>query len=295
MKGKTVLITGATSGIGRSAAESLAGQGARVVVVGRNPAKTEGVVGEIRTATGSEAVEGLVADLSRPAEVARLADEFRARHTRLDVLINNAGAIFSRRTLTADGREATWALNHLSYFGLTLALVEVLKASAPARIINVASNAHLRVRRLNLAEPELARGYSAFGAYGHSKLANVMFTYALARRLAGSGVTANAMHPGLVSTGFGSNNGRLWELLYVVINALGRSPAEGADTLVWLASAPELAQASGQYFYNRRPRRTSPASYNEAAQEQLWSLSEETLRNATDAKTELTRPATRRS
>ena len=273
MTNKTILITGATSGIGRSAAESLAGQGHHVVLVGRSAAKTQAAVAEIRRATGRTTVDFLLADLSRPAEVARLADEFLGRYPRLDVLVNNAGAIFAQRALTADGREMTWALNHLSYFLLTQRLLAVLQASAPARIINVSSNAHRRVSGLNFDDLELARGYNALRAYGQSKLANVMFTYALARRLAGTGVTVNAMHPGLIRTGFGGGNGPVWALLYVFINALGRTPAQGADTLVWLASSPAVEGVSGQYFYQRQPRKTSRASYDEAAQERLWQLS----------------------
>ena len=273
MTNKTILITGATSGIGRSAAESLAGQGHHVVLVGRSAAKTQAAVAEIRRATGRTTVDFLLADLSRPAEVARLADEFLGRYPRLDVLVNNAGAIFAQRALTADGREMTWALNHLSYFLLTQRLLAVLQAGAPARIINVSSNAHRRVSGLNFDDLELARGYNALRAYGQSKLANVMFTYALARRLAGTGVTVNAMHPGLIRTGFGGGNGPVWALLYVFINALGRTPAQGADTLVWLASSPAVEGVSGQYFYQRQPRKTSRASYDEAAQERLWQMS----------------------
>lgn len=283
MTAKTVLITGATSGIGRVAAESLARQGAQVVVVGRNPAKTEATVADIRRATGNNSVDYLLADLSQVAEVRALAQQFQSRYARLDVLLNNAGGVFAKRTLTADGREMTWALNHLSYFLLTNLLLDTLRASGPARIVNVASNAHRRVRALDFDNLEGARGYSAFGAYAASKLANVLFTYQLARRLAGTPITVNAMHPGLVATGFGAGNGRLWAVLYVFINALGRTPAQGADTLIWLASAPDVADVSGQYFYERQARKTSPASYDEAAARRLWEVSEE----MTSATTEL--------
>ncbi len=274
MTAKTILITGATSGIGRVAAESLARDGAHVVVVGRNPAKTAATVAEIKQATGGYAsVDFLLADLSVQAEVRRLAGEFQSRYPRLDVLINNAGGIFRERRLTADGQEMTWALNHLSYFLLTNLLLDTLLASGPARIINVASNAHRRVPRLNFDNLDGAQGYAGFGAYGHSKLANVLFTYELARRLAGTPVTVNAMHPGLIRTGFGANNGRLWQLMYVVINALGRTPAQGADTLIYLAASPDVAGVTGQYFHERQAKPSSAASLDEAAAKRLWQVS----------------------
>lgn len=268
-----MLITGATSGIGRVAAESLAQQGAHVVVVGRNPAKTEAAVADIRRATGSTAVDYLLADLSVQAEVRRLADQFHSRYPRLDVLVNNAGGIFRWRQLSPDGRELTFALNHLSYFLLTHLLLDTLRASAPARIVNVASNAHRIVRGLNLDDLDSAQGYSGLGAYASSKLANLLFTYELARRLEGAGVTANALHPGLIRTGFGAHNGRLWQLIYVFINALGRTPARGAETVIHLAAAPEVEGLTGQYFYERQARRSSPASYDEAAARRLWEIS----------------------
>ncbi len=268
-----MLITGATSGIGRVAAESLAQQGAHVVVVGRNPAKTEAAVADIRRATGSTAVDYLLADLSVQAEVRRLADQFHSRYPRLDVLVNNAGGIFRWRQLSPDGRELTFALNHLSYFLLTHLLLDTLRASAPARIVNVASNAHRIVRGLNLDDLDSAQGYSGLGAYASSKLANLLFTYELARRLEGAGVTANALHPGLIRTGFGAHNGRLWQLIYVFINALGRTPARGAETVIYLAASPEVDGLTGQYFHERQARRSSPASYDEAAARRLWEIS----------------------
>jgi NAD(P)-dependent dehydrogenase (short-subunit alcohol dehydrogenase family) len=273
MPPKTILITGATSGIGRVAAESLAQQGAQVVLVGRNPAKTEAAVDEIRRATGNVAVDYLLADLSKQTEVRRLAEEFKRRYARLDVLVNNAGGVFRQRTLTADGREMTFALNHLSYFLLTNLLLDTLVASAPARIVNVASRAHMSARGLNFDDLDSARGYFGFSAYARSKLANILFTYELARRLAGTRVTANAMHPGLISTGFGANNGPLWALLYVFINALGRSPAQGADTLIYLAASPAVEGVTGQYFYQRKARRSSAASHDAAAARRLWDVS----------------------
>lgn len=281
MTAKTILITGATSGIGRVAAESLAQQGAQVVLVGRNPAKTEATVAEIKRATGNASVSHLLADLSEQAQVRGLAAQFLSRYPRLDVLINNAGGVFRQRRLTADGREMTWALNHLSYFLLTNLLLDRLLASGPARIINVSSNAHRRVRGLDFDDLEGARSYWGFRAYARSKLANVLFTYELARRLAGTAVTANALHPGLIRTGFGANNGRLWALLYVFINALGRTPAQGADTLIYLASSPAVEGLTGQYFYKRQARPSSGASYDQAAARRLWTVSEQETNGAT--------------
>src|SRR5215207_6225037 len=208
MSEKIILITGATNGIGKAAALELAKQGNTVVIVGRNPAKTQATVEEIKQQSGNSAVEGLIADLSSLADVRRLADEFRQRHSRLDVLINNAGALFAERELTVDGYEMTFAVNHLAYFLLTNLLLDLLKASAPARIVNVASDAH-KGMKINFDDLQLEKNYGGMmgPAYGQSKLANILFTYELARRLAGTGVTVNALHPGLVRTGFAGNMG----------------------------------------------------------------------------------------
>jgi NAD(P)-dependent dehydrogenase (short-subunit alcohol dehydrogenase family) len=273
LSGKTVLITGATNGIGRAAATGLTKLGASLVVVGRSPAKTDVTVQELR-ALGLGPVEGLVADLSSIAEVRRLADEFRRQHDRLDVLVNNAGAIFASRQLSADGYEMTFALNHLSYFLLTNLLLDRLIASAPARIVNVASRAH-ESAKLDFADLQGEKSYGMGGnrAYGQSKLANVMFTYALARRLARTGVTANSLHPGVVATGFGENNGGAIGAAMRVFHSFSISPEEGADTVVFLASSPEVAGVSGKYFTKRQPVASSPASYDEAAQKRLWEIS----------------------
>jgi retinol dehydrogenase 12 len=213
LSGQVCLVTGATSGIGRVTAEVLAQRGATVIVVGRNPNKTAQAVAAIQAATGNANVESLLADLSVQAQVRALAAQFLAHHSRLDVLLNNAGAVFGARQETADGLEMTFALNHLSYFLLTNLLLDTLKATARehggARIVNVASNSHRRVAGLRFDDLQGRSGYFGYRAYGASKLANVLFNLELSRRLAGSGVTANAVHPGLVSTGFGGNN-RQW-------------------------------------------------------------------------------------
>lgn len=273
MKDKVVLITGATNGIGRVAALELAKMGARVVIVGRSREKTEAVRQEILAAGGN--ADSLLADLSALDEVRRLAAEFRARYDRLDVLVNNAGAIFARRQATADGYEMTFALNHLNYFLLTHLLLDVLKASAPARIVNVSSDAH-RSAQMNFddLQHENSYGMSGFQAYGRSKLANVLFTYELARRLAGTSVTANALHPGFVATGFGRNMPGLMNRVMGIMHRFAITPEQGAQTLIYLASSPEVEGVTGKYFDKNRPVRSSPASYDETAQKRLWDISE---------------------
>ena len=210
MQGKTVLISGATNGIGKVTARELAHMGAQVVIIGRSKARTEETVREIQTVSGNQQVHSLLGDLSLISEVRRVADEFKQRFARLDVLVNNAGAVFAKRQETREGHEMTLALNHLNYFLLTHLLLDRLKSSAPARIVNVSSEAHTGGSlRLDDLQSKQSYGRGGFNAYSQSKLMNVMFTYELARRLAGSGVTANALHPGLVSSGFGKNNAGL--------------------------------------------------------------------------------------
>ncbi len=274
LNGKTILITGATNGIGKVAALELARKGATVAIVGRDPQKTAQTVGEIREQSGNQAVDGLVADLSSLADIRRLADEYRQKYSRLDVLVNNAGGIFANRQLTADGYERTFALNHLAYFLLTNLLLDMLKASAPARIINVSSRSHLGAA-LNFDDLQNQQHYGIGGgqAYGQSKLANVLFTYELARRLAGSGVTVNAVHPGAVATGFGENNAGAMRFAMRVFHLFALTPEQGADTIVYLASSPDVEGVTGKYWVNRKPMSSSPASYDEAAQKRLWAAS----------------------
>jgi NAD(P)-dependent dehydrogenase (short-subunit alcohol dehydrogenase family) len=219
MDGKTCLITGATSGIGKETAFGLARLGARVVIVGRDPDRTRAAADWIRRETGSEQVSFLLADLSSQSEVRGLAREFKDKYSRLDVLVNNAGGIFTRRETTVDGFERTWALNHLAYFLFTQELLELLKASAPARIVNVASIMHTG-GLIDFGDLQGEKSYSGIRAYSQSKLANVLFTYALARRLEGTGVTANCLHPGGVATGFGQNT-------FGALKLLMRLPSRG--------------------------------------------------------------------
>jgi NAD(P)-dependent dehydrogenase (short-subunit alcohol dehydrogenase family) len=279
LRGRVCLVTGATSGIGRVTARALAERGATLLVAGRNPAKTAATVAEFRRHSGNPAVEGLVADLSAQAEVRALAGEVRTRWPRLHVLVNNAGAVFAARQESVDGIEQTWALNHLGYFLLTNLLLEALQAAAEpgrsARIVNVSSGAHMRARGLSFDDLEGRKAYFSFSAYSQSKLANVLFTYELARRLAGSGITANALHPGLVHTGFGGNNRQLaWRVAYFFVNRLALTPEQGAQTTIYLATSPEVEGVTGRYFQRGRAVASSPASYDEAAARRLWSVSE---------------------
>lgn len=278
MTDRTVLVTGSTNGIGQQAALELARLGATVIVSGRSSEKVRDTVAQLRSASGHERIDGIVADLSVLSGVTTLADAVRQRYDRLDVLINNAGALFTARRLTADGVERTFALNHLAYFELTRQLLDLLTASAPARIINVASDLHAK-GELHFEDPSLASSYTPLKAYAQSKLANVVFTYELARRLDGSGVTVNAMHPGMVRSGFGKGNGGLVGGLTALGLGIGQrlfgvDVVQGADTAVYLASAPEVEGWSGGYWYRRKPIPSSPASRDEASWKRLWEMSE---------------------
>ena len=226
MNGRVCLITGATAGIGRAAAFQLARMGATLVLVGRSEERCANTVDAIKEQTGNPSVEYMIADLSVQSEIRALAEEFQNRHGQLHVLLNNAGVINFPRRVSADGIEMTFALNHLGYFSLTLLLLDTLKASAPARIVNVSSDAHRGIE-INLEDLEGRRRYGGFGAYSRSKLANVMFTYRLAPRLAGTGVTVNALHPGLVASNFLSNNGLRGRFLRFFLAIKGMSPERG--------------------------------------------------------------------
>mgnify|MGYP003334927693 CR=1 FL=1 len=273
MRDRTVVITGATNGIGRIAAETLARDGARLVIVGRDRAKTDGVLGGLRRSSPQSAA--VYADLAVQAEVRRAAAEILALCPRIDVLINNAGALFTTRETTVDGLERTFALNHVGYFLLTTLLLDRLRSSAPARIVSVASGAHRR-GEIHWDDLQLTRSWPAggWGAYGQSKLANILFTRELARRLAGSGVTANCMHPGMVDTGFGKTGGRLLRGVMWLTKPIQRTPEQGADTLVWAARAPELDGVTGRYFKDRKDGELSAAAQDDGAARRLWEVTE---------------------
>jgi len=272
MHGKICLVTGATNGIGKETAQALAHMGATVVIVGRNAPKTAQLAAEIRAATGNNKVDSLLADLSSQQEVRRLADEFKSKYAQLHVLINNAGGFFMKRELSVDGIEMTFALNHLAYFLLTNLLLDTLKASAPARIINVASGAHTS-GKIEFDNLQGERGYTP-KAYNNSKLANILFTTELARRLEGSGVTANALHPGFVATGFAKNNGRIIAaLVSIFMPLLARSPAKGAETSIFLASSPNVEGISGKYFYDSQVIAPAPQATDNVVARKLWDVS----------------------
>jgi NAD(P)-dependent dehydrogenase (short-subunit alcohol dehydrogenase family) len=276
MVGKICMVTGATSGIGKVTARALAEQGATVIVVGRDPARSDATVREIRQQTGNSRVDPMLADLSSMQQVRDLAAQFKREHDRLHVLVNNAGAIFMMRRRSADGLEMTFALNHLGYFLLTNLLLDVITASAPARIVNVASAVHGGAR-LNFDNLQ-HRGFffNGYGVYGQSKLMNLLFTYELARRLDGRGVTVNALHPGLVRSRFFTNNwGVLGKAIWRVVGLAAISPERGAQTSIYLASSPEVEGVTGQYFARCRPVRSSRESYDQEAQRRLWQVSAE--------------------
>ncbi len=276
MTGKVVLVTGATNGIGEVTARSLAGMGARVIVVGRDPQRTDTSVQSIRSQTGNEHVDGLVADLSSQSQIKKLAEDFRSRYDQLDVLVNNAGAIFMKREENAEGIEMTFALNHLNYFLLTHLLLDMLQASKPARIVNVSSEAH-RGAQLNFDDLQNRLGFSAMKAYGQSKLANIYFTYVLSANLENSGVTANALHPGFVATNFGRSNGGVFSPLFKIFQIAAISPEEGAQTSIYLASSPEVEGVTGKYFVKSKAVKSSPVSYDMDAARKLWDISLEMI------------------
>lgn len=274
MGGKVVLITGGTSGIGKAAATALAGMGATVVITGRNEERGKRALQEIREESGNDGVELILADLTVQDEVRRLAEELRERHNQLEVLVNNAGLVLSERTETPDGIETQLAINHLAPFLLTNLLLDLLKESAPSRIVTVSSDAH-RWAKIDLDDLQSRKRYRGMQVYGKTKLANIMFTYELAERLEGTGVTANCMHPGGVNTNFGDNQGGPMSLLFRLFKPFMRSPEQGADTLIYLASSPEVEGMTGKYLADRKVKAASDAAYDETTRKRLWEASEE--------------------
>lgn len=275
MKGKVVLITGGTSGIGRQTALDLAPMGAHIVILGRNKDKAEKTVAQLKN-LGAAGAEAIIADLSSLHQVKKAAEEFLAKYQRLDVLLNNAGSLFMQRLESADGYEMTLALNHLSYFALTHHLFPLLKETSEqtgeARIINVSSEAHKAAKEgIAFEDVQRKNGYSGWERYGESKLANIYFTYSLDEKFAGNGLTVNSLHPGFVDSGFGDNNKGWFQWFFSPIKKLfARSEAKGAETSVYLASAENLKGVSGKYFVDKKVKKTSPVSYDLEARERLW-------------------------
>lgn len=276
MQGKTVLVTGATNGIGFYAARELARMGARTIIVSRSAEKCAVSVAQIIKETANQQVEYIAADLSNKAGVKSVAESFKNNHVRLDVLLNNAGAMFMSRQESADGIEMTMALNHLSYFYLTHLLKDVLMANESARVVNVSSAAH-QGAKINFDDIQYKKGYTGFGVYGQSKLMNLLYTYELARKMEGTHVTANALHPGFVNTGFAKNNGGFIKFAMAMLSPMQRKVSDGASTSIYLASSPEVEHVSGKYFVDRKPVQSDPASYDQATATRLWQLSLEML------------------
>jgi len=271
MTGKVCIVTGASAGIGKQTALGLARLGAVVVMLCRDRVRGEAAQREIKQKSGNDTIELMICDLGSQNSIRQFASEFKQRHDRLDVLINNAGVLLRERSLTEDGIETTFAINHLGYFLLTKLLLDLLKQSAPSRIVNVASAAH-KYGKLNIAAWVTGADYSAFGAYANSKLANVLFTYELARRLEGTKVTANCLHPGAVGTNLFRG---LPKLLQAAIALVTIGPERGARTSIYLASSPEVEGVNGKYFARRKQESSSQASYDEKAARRLWEVSEE--------------------
>jgi NAD(P)-dependent dehydrogenase (short-subunit alcohol dehydrogenase family) len=273
--GKTVMITGASSGIGRAAALELARMGPDLVLVCRNRERGERALEEIRTETGNDRLSLLIADLSSQAQIRTLAKDYLASDRPLHVLLNNAGVIMLRRTETVDGIETTFAVNHLGYFLLTVLLLDRIKASAPARIVNVASHAHASAGGpLDFDDLEGRKRYGSMRNYGISKLANILFTRELARRLAGSGVTANSLHPGFVGSNFAKNNGLLARIGMALLRPVARSPEKGAETAVYLCSSPEVEGVTGKYFHDCKPTWPKQFAQSDEDARRLWEVSE---------------------
>jgi retinol dehydrogenase 14 len=273
MAGKVVLITGGTGGIGKATAIGLATMGARVGITGRDPARTEAAAADIRAASGNPAVDAFSADMSSQAEARRLATAVLDAYPRLDVLVNNVGGFWAHRHPTADGLEHTFALNYLAPFLLTNLLLDRLKASAPARVVNVSSGAQ-SMGRIEFEDLQGVRHYSGQRAYNQSKLATVMFTNELARRLEGTGVTANSLHPGVVRTNFGAEDQAGWfAVVSRVILPFLKTPAQGAETPLYLASSPDIDGVTGQFFAKRKPRTANKVAYDTDKSARLWRVS----------------------
>jgi NAD(P)-dependent dehydrogenase (short-subunit alcohol dehydrogenase family) len=279
MKGKTVIVTGGNNGIGLETAVGLSTLGADVVITARNQAKGEAALADIKDRSRNDRVQLMLADFASLSSIRDFAADFKKNHDRLDILVNNAGGLNTSRSETQDGFETTFGVNHLGYFLVTNLLLDMLKASTPARVVSVSSRAHVRRKGMNFDDLNSEQGYSGMGVYGDSKLANVLFTYELARRLDGSSVTANCLHPGVVRSGFGQNNGGFISLLfksaYTLMTPLTKSNAQGAATSIYLASSPDVEGVTGKYFADSKETPSSPASHDEEAAKRLWEISEQ--------------------
>jgi NAD(P)-dependent dehydrogenase (short-subunit alcohol dehydrogenase family) len=270
MQGTTVVITGATSGIGEVAADRLAAKGARIVFIARDKARGEETLKHLRAIAPGAEHAAYYADLSRISEMKRVSAEIAAAEPKIDVLINNAGALFNTRKVSADGLEMTFAVNHMAYFVVTNLLLP--RMGAGARIVSTSSDAH-KGAKLNIDDLQSERGYSGFGVYGRSKLCNILFTRELARRLKGSGVTANCLHPGFVATRFGDQSGGIVSFAVRAAKNFALTPEQGAGTIIYLASSPDVADVSGGYFYKSKIATPTKEAQNDADAKRLWDVS----------------------
>ncbi|MFQ5831378.1 MAG: SDR family oxidoreductase [Candidatus Thorarchaeota archaeon] len=277
MNGKVCIVTGSNSGIGKETALALAELDATVVMVVRNAERGEAARSEIVDETGNNRIDLMLCDLSSIDSIRQFAKEFTAKYDRLDVLINNAGAAYHKRQVTVDGFEQTFAVNYIGPFLLTYELLPVLKVSVPSRVINLTSGMHFRAK-VDFDNLQRERRYRGMSAYGDAKLMVAMHTYELARRLEGTGVSVNVVHPGFVATNMGSSMGGLWnKIMFKMVRPLQISPKEGAETSVYVASSPELEGVTGKYFARKQEQRSSEASYDEEAQKRLWHVTEQLL------------------
>jgi NAD(P)-dependent dehydrogenase (short-subunit alcohol dehydrogenase family) len=272
LQGKYCLVTGATSGIGKETAVALATMGATVAIVARSKSKGEAALAEIKRVSGNDRVELYFADLSSMNAIRTLSDELHRRFERLDVLVNNAGAVFTERHDSVDGFELTFATNHLSYFLLTHVLLDLLAKSPSARVVNVSSEAH-KSGKIDFGDLQGKQSWSGFTAYGTSKLFNILFTYELARHLTGTKITANCLHPGVIASGFGQNTSGVFRLGIKLIAPFIKNPAEGAATSIYLASAPEVEGVTGKYFKDKKPVSSRKVTYNKDVARELWNIS----------------------
>ena len=274
IKDKNILITGATSGIGKAATIKIASMGANIHFIARNEEKAKDLSAEIKRLTGRESFF-IIADLSSLSEIKKAAEEFKSLNIPLHVLLNNAGLINMERKETIDGLEAVFALNHLAYYSLTNLLLENLKNGSPSRIVNVSSGAHAFVKGFNFDDVQAVKSYKPFQVYGYSKLANILFTKKLASLLENEQITVNCLHPGVVGTAFGQNNGLIQKILFFIAKPFIRSPEKGAESSVYLCSSPDVADISGEYFYNCKIEKTTKWAKNQEDADRLWSLSTE--------------------
>lgn len=273
MNGKVVMITGANSGIGKETAIELAKMGANIVMVCRSRKRGEKALEEIKEMANSEKIELYIADLADQRSIRSMVERFKKSHDKLHVLINNAGVMLSKRTTTPEGYESTFAINHLGHFLLTNLVLDMLKASSSARIINVSSSAH-KFAKLNFDDIDNEHKYRGYRTYANSKLFNILFSYELARRLEETGITVNALHPGVIRTNLGKNNtNKLIKLMSFIFRLFMMSPEKGARTTVYLASSPEVENVNGKYFVNRKQKKSSKISYEQTLQNKLWEIS----------------------